>query len=152
MTMLSKATFWVPDQELAPRVGLSDHTMGIGVACAAAALGAVMIEKHLTLSRADGGPDGGFSMEPHEFKQMVVECRRAAAAVGAVHYGPSPGESTALRRSLWVVKDTAAGQPLMLHDNVETARPAIGLPCDTQLTTASRALSAGQPLTAADML
>jgi sialic acid synthase SpsE len=144
------------------RWGLSDHTMGIGVACAAAALGAVMIEKHLTLSRADGGPDAGFSMEPHEFKQVVVECRRAAAAVGTVQYGPSPGESTALRRSLWVVKDTVAGQPLVLHDNVETARPALGLPCDTVLVQpciegynprrASRDLKAGQPLTAADML
>lgn len=77
-------------------VGLSDHTMGIGVAVAAAALGASMIEKHLTLARSDGGPDAAFSMEPHEFAQMVTECRRAAAAVGAVRYGPSAAEAAHL--------------------------------------------------------
>lgn len=108
--------------------GLSDHTMGIGVACAAAALGATMIEKHLTLSRADGGPDAGFSMEPHEFAQMVVECRRAATAVGEVRYGPGPHESTELRRSLWVSQDIKAGEPLVLGVNVVTARPALGAP------------------------
>jgi pseudaminic acid synthase len=129
--------------------GLSDHTMGIGVACAAAALGATMIEKHLTLSRADGGPDAGFSMEPHEFKQMVVECRRAAAAIGSVKYGPGPHESTELRRSLWVSKDVAPGEPLRLGVNVVTARPALGLSpaVDMEGKTASRYLTAGTPLT-----
>lgn len=83
------------------KYGLSDHTMGIGVAVAAAALGASMIEKHLTLARADGGPDAGFSMEPNEFAQMVVECRRAVEAIGEVRYGPSAAETAhlALRRS-----------------------------------------------------
>lgn len=82
------------------KVGLSDHTLGIGVAVASSALGAELIEKHLTLSRADGGPDAAFSMEPHEFAQMVVEGRRAAAAVGEVRYGPSAAEADhlALRR------------------------------------------------------
>ena len=81
-------------------VGLSDHTPGIGVAVAATALGATVIEKHLTLSRADGGPDAAFSMEPDEFRQLVTECRRAAAAIGEVRYGPTPSEaaSVLLRR------------------------------------------------------
>lgn len=76
--------------------GLSDHTMGIGVAVAAVAYGAQVIEKHLTLRRSDGGPDAAFSMEPEEFRQMVTECRRAAAAIGTVHYGPTPGEAASL--------------------------------------------------------
>jgi pseudaminic acid synthase len=130
-------------------VGLSDHTLGIGVAVAAVALGATYIEKHLTLSRADGGPDAGFSAEPHEFKQMVTECRRAAQAIGVPSYGPGPNESTALRRSLWVIKDTKAGEMLNLNINVATARPALGLPPSTNLAgnRASRDLKAGTPLT-----
>ena len=81
--------------------GLSDHTMGVGVAIAAAALGATMIEKHLTLARADGGLDAGFSMEPEEFRQMVTECRRAEQAIGTVRFGPLEAEapSMELRRS-----------------------------------------------------
>lgn len=108
-------------------VGISDHTIGIGVAVAATALGATMLEKHLTLSRKDGGPDAGFSMEPHEFKQLVEECRRADAAIGVVRYGPGPNESTALRRSLYVVKAMEAGEELT-EENLRTARPALGLP------------------------
>lgn len=76
--------------------GLSDHTPGIGVAVAATALGATVIEKHLTIRRSDGGPDAAFSMEPDEFAQMVVECRRAAAAIGTVQYGPTPGEAASM--------------------------------------------------------
>lgn len=135
------------------RWGLSDHTPGIGVACAAAALGASMIEKHLTLSRADGGPDAGFSLEPREFKQLVTECRRAAASIGKVKYGPTAGESTELRRSLWVKHPIQQGEPLELGRNVCTARPAKGLPCSTDLA-GKRArwdLAAGVPL-AAEML
>ena len=129
--------------------GLSDHTMGIGVACAAAAMGAKMIEKHLTLSRADGGPDAGFSMEPHEFKQMVVECRRAAVAVGTVKYGPGPNESTELRRSMWVTKDAEPGELLCLGLNVATARPALGMSPALYRPNmrAAHAIKAGQPLT-----
>lgn len=129
--------------------GVSDHTLGIGVAVAATALGATMIEKHLTLARADGGPDAGFSMEPHEFKQLVTECRRAAAAVGKASYGCGPGESTELRRSLWVKRDTFKGEMLRLHDNVCTARPALGLAPATNLSGrhAARDLRAGEPLT-----
>lgn len=77
-------------------VGISDHTPGIGVAVAAVALGASVIEKHLTLRRADGGPDAAFSMEPEEFSQMSLECQRAAAAIGTVHYGPTPGEAASM--------------------------------------------------------
>lgn len=129
--------------------GLSDHSLGIGVAVAAAALGATYIEKHLTLSRADGGPDAGFSMEPAEFKQMVQECRRAAAAIGVPSYGPGPNESTELRRSLWVIRDIANGEELELGRNVASARPALGVHPDTNLfgTVALNDIKAGTPLT-----
>lgn len=112
-------------------VGLSDHTPGIGVAVAAVALGAVMIEKHLTLSRADGGLDASFSMEPHEFKQMVTECRRAAAAIGTPIYGCGPNESTELRRSLYWAKDIEAGE-VITADHLRTARPSQGPACGWQ--------------------
>jgi len=77
-------------------VGISDHTIGIGVAVAATALGATVIEKHLTIRRADGGPDAAFSMEPDQFAQMVLECHHAAAAIGEVRYGPTPGEAASM--------------------------------------------------------
>ena len=102
-TMMSMGKPWnvaSPEGAVTPDIGLSDHTLGIGVAVAATALGATVIEKHLTLSRQDGGPDAEFSMEPAEFKQLVQECHRAAAAIGRVHYGPEPTEhaSMMLRR------------------------------------------------------
>ncbi len=135
--------------------GLSDHTPGIGVAVAAAALGAVMIEKHLTLARADGGPDAGFSMEPAEFAQLVTECRRAAAAIGTVQYGCSHGESTALRRSLWFKRDLPAGHVITEEDTC-TARPALGIsPVRLSLvlgTALSKAAHAGQPVTEESLL
>lgn len=131
------------------RWGLSDHTPGIGVAIAATALGATMIEKHLTLSRADGGPDAGFSMEPEEFKHMVTECRRAAASIGTVKYGPGPSEDTSLRRSLWTIRDIKKGDRLVLNENVATARPAVGLSPGTDLTysLAAMDMEAWKPLT-----
>lgn len=104
-------------------VGLSDHSHGIGVAVAASALGAAVIEKHLTLSRADGGLDASFSMEPHEFAQMVTECRRAVKAIGQVKYG---GELTELRRSLFYARELPSGHILEERD-FRTARPATGL-------------------------
>lgn len=103
--------------------GLSDHTQGIGVAIAAVAMGASVIEKHLILSRADGGLDAEFSLEPHEFKQMVTECRRAAKSIGVVKYG---GESTELRRSLYFARDLKDGH-LLTKDDLVIARPALGL-------------------------
>jgi N-acetylneuraminate synthase len=133
------------------KMGLSDHTLGHTVAVAATALGATYIEKHLTLRRADGGLDAAFSMEPHEFKVMASECQRAALAIGRVRTGPVPGEHPEMRRSLWVVRDVARGERLVLGENVRTARPALGLPCDTPLEaegrSAARDLRAGEPLT-----
>lgn len=130
--------------------GLSDHTLGIGVAVAAAALGATMIEKHLTLSRADGGPDAGFSMEPAEFAQLVTECRRAAASIGTVQYGCGPSETTELRRSLWFKRDVAAGH-MVTEDDICTARPALGLdPIRKQSVVGAklgRSVKAGTPVT-----
>lgn len=137
-------------RHMGPRYGLSDHTFGDDCAVVATALGATYIEKHLTLSRADGGPDAGFSSEPHEFAAMVQAVRRAAAALGEVRYGPSPGEDVSLRRSLWVLRDTCAGEPLRLGDNVVTARPALGLPPSTSMENRQAAcdLEAGTPLLA----
>lgn len=119
----------IPDmrQWLGCDVGLSDHTPGYEVAAAAAALGASLIEKHITLSRADGGPDAGFSMEPAEFAAMVKACRTAAVARGQPHYGCTPSESTVLRRSLHIARDMKAGETLTA-DSLRTARPAHGLP------------------------
>jgi pseudaminic acid synthase len=109
-------------------VGLSDHTTGIAVPVAAVALGAALIEKHLTLSRADGGPDSAFSLEPQEFKLLVDAVRTAEKSLGQVRYGPTPLEMRTLpfRRSLFVVSDIRKGEPLT-SDNVRSIRPADGL-------------------------
>lgn len=110
-------------------VGLSDHTMGVGVAVASVALGATVIEKHFTLRRADGGVDSAFSMEPEEFAQLVVESERAWQAMGRITYGPTEAEKKSLqyRRSLYVVEDVKAGEPLT-RQNVRAIRPGLGLP------------------------
>ena len=110
-------------------VGLSDHTMGVGVSVASVALGATVIEKHFTLNRADGGVDSSFSMEPAELTQLVVETERAWQALGGVAYGPTAAEekSIVFRRSLYVVKDLQAGEKLTA-DNVRAIRPGLGLP------------------------
>lgn len=109
-------------------VGISDHTPGIGTAVASIALGAMVIEKHMTLSRKDEGPDSAFSLEPHEMKSLVEESRRAYQSLGSVHYGPSEGEvgSLIFRRSLYVVKDIEAGE-LFTPDNIRAIRPSLGL-------------------------
>lgn len=109
-------------------VGLSDHTPGIAVSVAAVALGACLIEKHLTLSRADGGPDCEFSLEPSEFKSLVEAVRIAEKSLGEVQYGPTPQElkTRAYRRSLFVVRDVKKGE-LFTADNVRSIRPANGL-------------------------
>jgi pseudaminic acid synthase len=109
-------------------VGLSDHTLGIGVPIAAVALGAVAVEKHATLSRDDDTVDAAFSLEPIEFAQLVVEARQAWEAVGAVTYGPTEAErrSLWLRRSLYVVKDIPAGETIT-RENVRSIRPSYGL-------------------------
>ncbi len=110
-------------------VGLSDHTMGIGVSVASVALGATVIEKHFTLNRADGGVDSTFSMEPAEMAQLVLETERASQAMGQVKYGPTKAEKKSLqyRRSLYVVQDLQAGA-VLTTDNVRAIRPGLGLP------------------------
>lgn len=134
--------------------GLSDHTLGLAVPVAATALGATMIEKHLTLSRADGGPDAAFSSEPHEFKAMVEACREAAAAIGEVRYGPTEAELPSLqfRRSLYWAKDIAEGETIT-REHLRTARPALGLPpkamYDMIGKPAKRAANAFEPVTEA---
>lgn len=108
--------------------GLSDHTLGIAVPVAAVAQGACIVEKHLTLSRADGGTDSGFSLEPAEFGAMVAAVREAEQALGEVRYLLTEGEEAnrALRRSLFVVRDVRAGEPFT-GDNVRSIRPGHGL-------------------------
>jgi pseudaminic acid synthase len=109
-------------------IGLSDNTMGIGAAVAAIALGATVIEKHITLARADGGVDASFSLEPHEFRSLVVETRRAYDAIGKVQFGPIEAEKDSLvfRRSIYVVKDVSAGEKLS-PDNIRIIRPGYGI-------------------------
>lgn len=110
-------------------VGLSDHTMGIGVSVASVALGASVIEKHVTLSRAEGGVDSAFSMEPPELAQLVVECTRAWQSLGTVSYGPTEAEKKSLqyRRSLYVVQALKAGD-ILTRENTQAIRPGLGLP------------------------
>lgn len=108
--------------------GLSDHSMGSAVAVASVALGAKMVEKHLTLSRADGGPDAAFSMEPDEFKRMVDEIRIAEKALGKVTYELTEQQKRSREdgRSLFVVKDIKAGE-MFTEENVRSIRPAFGM-------------------------
>jgi N-acetylneuraminate synthase len=109
-------------------VGLSDHTLGIAVPVAAVALGACIVEKHFTLSRATPGPDSAFSLEPAEFKAMVQAIRTAEEALGEACYGVSRGEaaSRAFRRSLFVVQPMQAGEAFT-GDNLRSIRPGYGL-------------------------
>jgi len=110
-------------------VGLSDHTMGVGTAVAAVALGACVIEKHFTLSRADGGVDSGFSLEPNELANLVTESERAWQSLGQVRYGPSESEqkSLLLRRSIYVAKDISEGE-CFNAENLRIVRPGHGAP------------------------
>ena len=109
--------------------GLSDHTLGIAVSVAAVALGACILEKHLALSRDVSGPDSAFSLEPCEFKAMVKAVRTTEKALGTVRYGVNEQEAKSLvfRRSLFVVKDTKAGE-MFTAENVRSIRPGYGLP------------------------
>ena len=132
-------------------VGLSDHTLSPTSSIAAVALGAAALEKHITMRRSDGGPDGAFSLEPHEFAALVESVRETEAAVGAVRYGPSASEvgSLAFRRSLFVVADVASGDRFS-PDNTRSIRPAGGLPPKFADAVwgrrAAKAVSRGTPL------
>lgn len=133
------------------QVGLSDHTLGTGVAVASVALGATVIEKHFTLSRADGGVDSAFSMEPEEMAALVVETERAWQALGSVTYGPTEVEKASLkfRRSIYVAKDIKAGEPFT-KENIRVIRPGYGLEpkyYDQLLQMkATQSMSAGTPI------
>jgi N-acetylneuraminate synthase len=110
------------------QVGLSDHTMGIGVSVASVALGATVIEKHFTLSRADGGVDAAFSMEPEEMRQLVIETERAWQAMGKISYGATEAEKKSLmfRRSLYITQDLKAGD-VLTSESIKAIRPGLGL-------------------------
>ena len=110
-------------------VGLSDHTTGIGVALAAVALGATVIEKHFTISRADGGVDAAFSLEPLELASLVIESERVWQSLGLVQYGPTKGEteSVQFRRSMYISKDLKPGDKLVYGENIRIVRPGYGL-------------------------
>ena len=134
------------------KVGLSDHTLGIGVSIAAIALGATAIEKHLTLRRSDGGADGAFSMEPEEFAMLVKEGTSASQALGKSQWSmqDSEKESRRLRRSLYIVKDVSAGEAVT-YENVRAIRPGGG--CAPKLLTSlvgkkfSSSQTIGTPMT-----
>lgn len=132
--------------------GLSDHTPGLGAALAAVALGACLIEKHVTLSRADGGVDAAFSLEPAELAALVVESERAWRSLGSAVLGPSPSEHEGLRfrRSLYVIRDVLAGEQVT-PANVRSIRPAGGLPPDAATEVMGRRFTRdvpfGTPLT-----
>ena len=120
------------EQAFGVPVGLSDHTRGIGVSIAAVALGAVCIEKHVTLDRADGGVDSEFSLDPGELTLLTHEAEAARlASVGPAGVGPSESEQAVLRlrRSLYVVADVRAGEPVT-RENVRSIRPSGGLATD----------------------
>jgi len=133
-------------------IGLSDHTLGIGVPIAAVAYGACLIEKHVTLDRADGGVDSAFSLEPAELKLLREESERAWQALGSTHIGPTEAEKESLRfrRSLYVVADVKAGDPVS-ERNVRSIRPTGGLDPDMIGTVLGRTFTTdaakGTPLT-----
>ena len=140
---------WLPRFDVP--VGLSDHSLGIGVAVAATALGCCVIEKHLVLSRESEAVDAAFSMEPAELRMLTEECRRASLGLGEVQYGPvdptmDPYEH---RRSIYVAKDISAGESLT-ESNLKVIRPGHGLPprhlAEVLGATARRALPFGTAL------
>lgn len=138
-------------------VGLSDHTMGVGAAVAAVALGASVIEKHFTLARSDGGVDSAFSLEPHEMSSLVAESERAWQALGQVRYDPTEAEQKSLvfRQSIYVAKDITEGE-VFTSENLRIARPGDGAPPSMhQVLIGRKAISCfkqGSPLRVASLL
>ena len=132
-------------------VGLSDHTMGIGVPIAAVTLGATVIEKHFCLSRAEGGVDSAFSLEPDELKALVTETERAWLSLGTIQYGIQESEKKSLlfKRSVYAVKDIKAGEKFT-KDNIRVIRPGDGMhPRYYEMlldTSSGRNYKKGQPL------
>ena len=143
----------IPDmiEKFSLPVGLSDHTLGIAVPIAAVALGACIVEKHFTLSRNDPGLDNAFSLEPDDFKQMVIAVRTVEKALGKVNFEPTEKEkaSRVFRRSLFVVKDIKAGE-VFTEDSIRSIRPGKGLPPkylkDILGKKASRNIEKGTPM------
>ncbi|MGG3804447.1 pseudaminic acid synthase [Metabacillus fastidiosus] len=139
------------------QVGLSDHTMGTGVAVASVALGATVIEKHFTLSREEGGVDAAFSMEPSEMEALVQETKRAWEALGNITYGPTEQERASLkfRRSIYVTKDIKAGE-MFTKENIKVIRPGYGLAPkyyeQILQTEAKKDFKVGEPLSFSQML
>ena len=123
------ATMPVMGEMFGCNFGLSDHTMGSGVAVAATAMGASVIEKHFIIDRSEGGVDSAFSLEPDEFRELVVETERASQAIGGIRFGPTSAEAAGSRkrRSLYVGKDMTAGERFTTA-NLRRIRPGMGLP------------------------
>ena len=115
-------------QTFGTEVGLSDHTMGQAVPIASVILGATVIEKHFTIKRADGGVDSAFSMEPHEFRTMIEDTKKAKESIGKISYEPSPSEieSRKFRRSIYISQEIKAGDVFSLK-NIKVIRPGLGL-------------------------
>ena len=138
-------------------IGLSDHTLGIGVPIAAVALGACIIEKHFTLDRSEPSADAAFSLEPDELKTLVQAVRRTEQALGKVTYGASKRETESLkfRRSLFVVSDIVTGE-ILTTANIRSIRPADGLPPKEQENVLGRKakhfIAKGTPLKWEDLL
>ena len=128
------------------QVGLSDHTLGIGAAIASVAMGATVIEKHFTLSRADEGVDSAFSLEPHELQSLVSESETAWKAMGKVSYELSETERKSLvfRRTLYISRDLKKGD-LVTADSVRAVRPGLGLPPKYYRAVLGRRVSADAP-------
>lgn len=138
------------------RVGLSDHSFSPIAAICAVALGATVIEKHLTLSRADGGSDAKFSLEPDEFRWLVDDCREAAKAMGTVQFGCRKSEESSFqyRRSLWLKKNVKEGQ-VITEEDIAILRPNYGAnPACFGIFVgmkARRDMKAGEPLNQVDL-
>lgn len=137
-------------------VGLSDHTLCHTAAVTSVALGACVIEKHITTRRSDGGPDSSFSLEPDEFAELVRQVRVAEAAVGRVHFGPNENDANnvAFRRSLFAVSDIEVGESFT-PQNVRSIRPGNGLAPKhlpkVLAATAAKKVARGTPLTWEDI-